>query len=274
MFFLAAVFLAPACAPPETPRTGESEKQSPASPLPLGSEALAANFPLLPLIEKSLWRELLQAEAKQSSEEASEREAAGRAVATLSEKIRTRHPFKIEGKRLELGGIVADKETGRFSVPALVHYPDPGDERHPGEVELLLCTETGRTHETLFITKTRPLHLELLLHLCGFSKASETGRFTIEVVTGDGTRIPARSLVRAKGNDKMPDPLFWEFSGSDFRDLYAPDLSGDFAIFWHAHDSVLRVADEGIGSGAVKLEAVPHPALKNGDPVVLEMVPP
>ena len=137
---------------------------------------------------------------------------------------------------------------------------------------MLLCTETGRSHETLFITEARPLHLELLLHLCGYAKGAEGSRFHIDVVTRDGIRIPVHSLFRAKAAEGLPEPLPWEFSGSDYRGIYSPDLSGDFVIFWHAHDSVLRVAHDGIASGEVKLEAMPHPALKNGDPVVLELI--
>jgi hypothetical protein len=269
----AAGFLLLACSPPRVVDESPLRDKPEDAQKPMGSEALAAHFPLLPLIEPVLWKDLLEAEAKQSAATPSERAAATETVAMLSGKLRKRHPFKAEGTRLELGGIICDKHDGRLSLPARVHFPDPGDERHPGEVELLLCTETGRTHETLFITEARPLHLELLLHLCGHVKGEEGSRFRIDVLTRDGNRIPVHSLIHAKDAEKLPDPLPWEFSGSDYKGIYSPDLSGDFAIFWHAHDSVLRVAHEGIASGEVKLEAVPNRALKNGDPVVLELMP-
>lgn len=179
----------------------------------------------------------------------------------------------MEDGRLELGGIVHDRETGRFSLAAMVQYPDPGDERHPGEVELLLCTEGGRLHETLFVTDARPLHLELLMHLAGHVKGAEKTKFRIVALTQDGARIAVDSLVRTTGGEPLDSPLLWEFCGSDFKDLYAPDLSGDLAIFWHAHDSVLRVAHEEIAAGMVKLQAVPHADLKNGAPVTLELIP-
>ena len=175
--------------------------------------------------------------------------------------------------RLDLGGIVFNKSSARFSVPATVHYPDAGDSRHPGELELLLCTESGRAHETLFVTAARPLHLELLLHLTGHAKGPQGRRFRIEVLTMEGERIPVESLIRVQGTESVKFPLLWEFSGSDFNDTYSPDLSGDFAIFWHAHDTVLRVDHEGIASSVVKLTPVPHPMLKNGMPVILEMIP-
>lgn len=238
-------------------------------PTSVSSRELVTHFPLFPIIEKSLWNQLLEAEGKLATVPESGREAASKEVVGLAEKLRSRHPFKADGGRLELGGIVYDKAQGRFTLPAQVEYPEPGDERHPGEVELLLCTEGGRLHETLFVTSARPLHLELLLHLTGHVKGC---RFRIEAVAADGKRIPVESLIRATGGETLESPLLWEFSGSDYKDLYSPDLSGDFAIFWHAHDSVLRVAHEGIASGEVKLAPVPHPGLKDGDPVTLDLV--
>lgn len=247
--------------------------QEPESAAPAASRELAEYFPLLPIIEKSLWSELLEAEGKLTVGPASGREAADREITRLAEKLRGRHPFKMDGNRLELGGIVCDKERGRISVPARVHYPNPGDERHPGELELLLCTEGGRLHETLFVTNARPLHLELMMHLAGHAKGPQGKRFRIDALTKTGARIPVDSLIRAIGGESLDSPLLWEFSGSDYKDLYAPDLSGDFAIFWHAHDSVLRADHEDIASGVVKLEAVPHSELKEGDAVILELIP-
>jgi hypothetical protein len=249
------------------------KQEEPETSAPAASRKLAGYFPLLPVVEKSLWSQLLAAEEKLISSPATDRDAVKKEIAQLTEKMRSRHPFQVEGDRLELGGIVCNRAQGRFSVPARVEYPDPGDGRHPGEVELLLCTMGGRLHETLFVTAARPLHLELLLHLSGHTKGEKGSHFRIDILTAEGTRIPVDSLIRASDDEPLPSPLSWKFSGSDFNDLYPPDLSGDFAIFWHAHDAVLRIKHDGIASGAVKLEPVPHPGLKNGDPVTLELVP-
>ena len=251
---LTALPLLASCSPRE-----EAKHEPPTLPPP--SQELAANFPLLPTIEKSLWQQLLDAE----------REANTREADRLAALLRTRHPFKSGDDSIELGGILYDRKTRRLRIPAKVEFPNPGDDRHPGEVELLLCTTAGRIHETLFFTGVRPLHLELLLHLTGHAKGS---RFHIEAITADGTRIPVESLIRPLDGGELESPLLWEFSGSDYKDLYSPDLSGDLAIFWHAHDSVLRIAHDGIATGETKLEPVPHPALKNGTPVVLELSPP
>ena len=241
--------------------SGGSESTAPAV-----SEALLREFPLLPMAEPQRWSRLLEAEAERpATEESRER------VESLAEELRRLHPFSTDDEGMELGGIRFDAESATFRRPARVRYPDEGDERHPGELELLLCSGQGRVHETLFECDLRPLHLELLLHLAGYRKESEPATFGIRVVAPLGESIPVRELVRRMDAREWSGRLEWEFSGSKFGDLYAPDLSGDFAIFWHAHDSVLRVRDEAIGTGELKLRAIRHPALPNGSEVVLEM---
>lgn len=230
------------------------------------SETLLQEFPLLPMAEPRRWARLLEAEAEQPLTEDSRAK-----VDECVRELRRLHPFSSDERGMELGGIRYESETATFRLPARVRYPDEGDERHPGELELLLCSRQGRVHETLFESELRPLHLELLLHLAGYQKGADPSTFTIRVVAPSGESIAVRDLVKRMDGREWPGPLQWEFSGSDFDDPYAPDLSGDFAIFWHAHDSVLRIRDEAIGSGELKLRALPHAALPNGSEVVLEI---
>jgi hypothetical protein len=227
------------------------------------SEMLLREFPLLPVAEKKRWARLQEAEAVRPVTNESREQ-----VDELVEELRRLHPFSSDAAGFELGGIRYDATGRTFRLPARVCYPDEGDERHPGELEVMLCTERGRVHETLFVTEVRPLHLELLLHLAGYRKG--VSRFTARIVPASGEPVAVREMVRRMDGREWTGPVEWEFSGSGFDDLYAPDLSGDFAIFWHAHDSVLRVADEEIGAGMVKLKPVRHPALANGDSVALE----
>lgn len=266
--FLTALLFVTACnRPDEAP--GEDAPPAPA----VRSRELAANFPLLPLIEKPLWRELLAAEEAQTTAAGAEKQAATRDVDRIARVLETRHPFKLGGGEMELGGLVYDIAGQRLRIPAKVEFPDATDTRHPHEVEVMLCTLAGRLHETLFVAEIRPLHLELLLHLGGHRKSPEPELFRIDVHTECGERIAMDSLVRTAGGEPLDRPLLWEFSGSDFEDLYPPDLSGDLAIFWHAHDSVLRIAHEGIATGLITLHPVPHPALPNGTRVTLQVIP-
>lgn len=231
------------------------------------SEVLLEEFPLLPMAEPRRWSKLLEAEAEQPVTEESRK----RVEAQVAE-LRKLHPFSSDAEGLELGGIRYDYSSATIRLPAVVRYPDEGDERHPGELELLLCSEQGRMHETLFVSDLRPLHLELLLHLAGHRKGPGGSRFTIRILPPSGEPVAVRELVRRMDGRPWSGPLEWEFSGSAFDELYAPDLSGDFAIFWHAHDSVLRIRDGEIASGELKLRARRHPALPNGSGVTLEIV--
>lgn len=232
------------------------------------SETLLRGFPLLPVAEKERWARLQEAEAVRPATEESRAQ-----VEALATELRQLHPFSSDSEGFELGGIRYNIASGSFRLPVRVCYPNEGDERHPGELEVLLCTEQGRTHETLFVTSVRPLHLELLLHLAGYRKGEDASRFTIRIVPAAGMSIAVRDMVRREDGREWLGPIEWDFSGSGFEDLYAPDLSGDFAIFWHAHDSVLRVANEEIGAGLVKLKPVRHAELANGDRVEFELVP-
>lgn len=235
----------------------------------------ASVFPLLPIIEGRLWKDLKQAETVASDLGASEKQ---RTDATLEAKritdlLQERHPFRQEGNRTILGGIVYDKDSGNIEIPAVVHYPKEGDDRHPGELELILCSVSGRSHETLFTTDVRPLHLELLMHLAGYRKSPPASIFRVEVLIPDHYPIPVESLIRSAGSDPLPDRLLWEFIGSDSKDPYLPDMTGDFLICWHAHESVLRILNEQIASGKIKLNPATHPALKQNQPVKLVLSP-
>ena len=125
------------------------------------SQTLAENFPLLPLIEKQLWQDLLKAEAVANDRQVSEslRAEAAKQIEKITTLLQQRHPFQSGENRITLGGISYDKQSRKISLPAIVQYPREDDKRHPGELELILCSNTGRTHETLFVTKARPLHL-------------------------------------------------------------------------------------------------------------------
>ena len=239
------------------------------------SQDLSSNFPILPLIEKHLWRKLLELEGVCNDIDTSEsqREEANNGIKKITATLLKKHPFKSDKSSISLGGIRYDKKSRKISIPAVVQYPKAGDKRHPGELELILCSESGRSHETLFMTNSRPLHLEILLHLAGFKKSSAVDHFRVDVVIPNHTPIPIESLIQSTSAPPLPSKMLWEFSGSDFSDLYSPDQTGDFIILWHAHDSVLRSHHKGIASGEVKLSARAHPRLKSAMMVTIVLSP-
>lgn len=268
LFLIFASLILSACEQ-EPEGAPSSVKEPPSVATPIGSQALGANFPLLPVIEPRLWTKLTAAEKALESGNAS---ASGE-IERISTKLNERHPFRMGEEFIELGDVRYHKESGRFSLPAVMCYPREGDARHPGELELLLCTETGRTHETLLTSTARPLHLELLMHLVGKPRGPKGSKFRAEIRSSAGGTVSVEQLVADQNGEPWPQPLIFEFSGSEFGELYSPDLTGDFAIFWHAHDSVLRITDQGIANGETKLRPVKHPKLPNGDAVTVELVP-
>ncbi len=121
------------------------------------------------MVESRRWSRLREAEAVQPSTE----ESRGRAEA-LADELRRLHPFSSDPAGLRLGGVVYDRDHATFRSAARARYPDEGDERHPGELEVLVCGEQGRVHETLFVAEVRPLHP---------AQSSFTGRRTSENCT-------------------------------------------------------------------------------------------
>lgn len=237
----------------------------------MASKELVENFPLLPHIEARKWQQLLEAEAAIDDPglSAELRAQAIDEIERVSAALRRSHPFSADAECAVLGSITYRKASRRFEIPARVSYPVEGDTRHPGELEVVLCSNIGRIHETLFVTAARPLHLELLMHLNGYRKSSPQSKFRVTIRSEEGTIIPVEELIAAKENDPLPNPMIWSFAGSDFSDLYAPDQTGDFLICWHAHDSVLQIDDRGIASGETKLLAAPHDSLKQGSEVTV-----
>lgn len=238
------------------------------------SQVLKKQFPLLPLIEKQQWQDLTDQEEVLSNPNSTldQKQKADQTIQTISTQLKTNHPFQKTKTTISLGKITYLKNTRQIIIPAKVNYPNPGDTRHPGELELILCTEEGRTHETLFTTTARPLHLELLLHLTGFIKNDHPSAFNISISLPNTPPIPINQLIATK-SELLPKTLTWEFSGANFQDLYPPDQTGDLIICWHAHHSVLRTTDPNIASGQTKLIPKKHPALDQNTPVKLILTP-
>lgn len=255
----------------------DEEKNDPPSVVetPLASEELVANFPLLPLIEPRLWRELREAEDRENELSAGdhERAEASAQVEAIMNRLQQAHPFAVSSDSIVLGGISYYKKSRTLEIPAVVNYPDMSDTRHPNELELILCSTKGRTHETLFVADAQPLHLELLLHLAGFKKSSRQSQFRIDVEIPDHALIPIETMIAPADRDLLPRELLWQFSGSEFNDLYSPNQTGDFILLWQPHDSVFSVSHDKIASGEVKLLPVRHPELPDRLHVKLILTP-
>lgn len=241
----------------------------------MASKELLNEFPLLALIEPSLWKDLLHHESLLSNPASTDqqRHQATQEIERITSRLRELHPFSRTQKTITLGVISYHMESGCIEIPARVNDLEAHQKDDQDEIEVILCTVRGRMHESLFVTEARPLHLEILLHLAGYSKSGNISKFQTQVVIPKKEPIPIEALVSAKHNDSLPSPMRWEFVGSPFDDIYQPDLTGDLIIGWHAHDSVLSSADEKIALNQTRLLANKHPALKPGRVVTIVLTP-
>lgn len=269
--------LLPSCRKAEEPPSNDSKTT--AEPAPevkvLRSEELVGNFPLFPMIEKRHWHDLIEAEKAAADPQATEPERAEAAakIESIVERLRARHPFAETEDSITLGGITYLKKSRKIEIPAEVDYPRDDDPRHPGELELVLCSEKGRVHETLFVSKARPLHLELLLHLAGFEKLPVMDLFRVSVALPGQESVPIEEFIGSADGLELPKQMAWEFSGGNFQDFYSPDQTGDFLILWHAHPSVLRIQQGKIASGEMKLKAKKHSSFPQGATVTVVIEP-
>lgn len=247
----------------------ESENQQ------LTSEELLRGFPLLALIEKTLWKELLHQETIVADAETSDSacEEAQKKIGEIAIHLRELHPFSRSEDTITLGAISYHQKTGTLEFTAKVNDLKARQKGDQEDVELVLCTQKGRSHESLFVTEARPLHLEILLHLAGYTKEDVPSQFEVHVLIPNHPPIELTDLLVSKTGETVPSPLLWEFSGSAFDGLYQPDLTGDLIICWHAHDSVLRVTDERIARNETRLLAKPHPELEPDMAVKIVLVP-
>ncbi|GAA5497035.1 hypothetical protein Rhal01_03223 [Rubritalea halochordaticola] len=240
-------------------------------PLDATSQELAKGFPLLPLVEKAQWAELVRLEQAYAEVEPRDKNALAPQINGIISKLREAYPFQVDGESIRLGEITYFKSTGRIEMPAKVTYPKLDQEGNIHELEVVLCTDKGRVHETLLMTEARPLHLELLLHLTGSKK--QASRYRVAVLLPGEEAIPLETLLKTTTGKALPDPLLFKFTGSAFQEGYRPDSTGDLVITWHAHDAVLQAVDEDIAQARTRLLVTRHPSLAEGMTVHLALVP-
>ena len=275
---LFAIFLLTLCACKETPKSKSSAHSQQGQPIL--SVTLKGAFPLLPLLEPTRWQKLLAAEtAHRTATSQEQRRQAANKIKKITTDLQRLHPFSDTKTSTTLGAIIYHKDSGNITIPATVDYPPAGDNRHPQELELILCSQLGRTHETLFTTLANPLHLEVILHLAGYKKPPETSsKFHLQITSPSQPNLPAipiRHLLQTTTHQALPDKLLvWEFSGSDItRNLYSPEQTGDLIICWHVHDSVLRITDSQIASAETKILPIKHPKLTPNLPIQITLTP-
>lgn len=196
----------------------------------LSSQAIQSYNPLLPKLEPELWKQLVESEKKMS-----EGNADGKKVFLLTaEKLTSLHRMERSTNKISLGGIELNLLTKEISLDAKIKYPDGMP------LEVILCQQKGRNHETLFITETRPLHLEILLHMAGYKK----GDLLDMKVKGENRAVDLNDFLHWKKKSEDKRPVMWKFTGSEFGKEYIPDNAGEQVIVWSRNEAVLEVDRE------------------------------
>lgn len=111
-----------------------------------------------------------------------------------------------------------------------------------GPLELLACSPQTREHESIFVSQARPLHVYQAMGLIGLDPGhpvrydEKTERWLppigtplrLDVLCGDGEPIPASRMLKATGEQTVPDPMPWVFAGSttDAQNRFAADRDG------------------------------------------------
>ncbi len=148
----------------------------------------------------------------------------------------------------ELDGIQLDKHEQSVSFRALVNMKQ-------GNLEYLLVTTTGKTHESLLRTEAKPLQIQLALLLLGGrgttnalpqdpAKSLPGDKVTIELswtVKGRVERFPAEQFVT---DVKVGGPMsrgHWIYNGSRLReDGFAAQMDGSIVSLITDPDALIN----------------------------------
>src|SRR5258706_8782815 len=143
------------------------------------------------------------------------------------ESVTNAPPLKQVGPGIvELGKVVLNKNERSVKVPVMVNMAE-------GNVEYLLVTTTGKTHESVLRTEAEPYHIQLAMLLLGAngkgtnefpqkkSKPPPGDPVTIEVLwRNEKAESPMRaeSLILDHSTKAEMQPVKWIYNGSQIND--------------------------------------------------------
>ena len=129
---------------------------------------------------------------------------------------------------LAIGKVVINRKNNQISFPGSVNLTE-------GDLEVLICTPAGRTHESLLVSDIDPYHLQLALLLIGaengIRKAPVNGEnkpdnkdsgiaqgtlVDIFVKTDKGKEVPVEHWLENKRKSAEKGQEGWVFVGSSF----------------------------------------------------------
>jgi hypothetical protein len=186
-----------------------------------------------------------------------------------------------------VGAIQVDSRSREIRFPAKVNMKE-------GLIEVVVCTEYGKTHESIFVTSASPLHLHVALLLLGLKPGKSPGWYEHPDLPSDDAResgdlvhvyamwetpegerkVRTESLLKDIRTDEALPSMAWVFTGSllDLRGAYAAQSSGSILTNYHDRTSVL---DNPLEAGRIddytyaRTETIPPV----GTPVEVSIVP-
>jgi len=119
-----------------------------------------------------------------------------------------------------------------------------------GELEVLICTERGRRHESLLVSGVKTLDLQLAMHLLGWENGTRKPGGTIaqgdllgiDVRPDGGTRVPIEHWLFNKRTGAIQGEAGpWVFIGSSFDHTGASsaEIDGNIVNLWSFGGTVL-----------------------------------
>jgi hypothetical protein len=189
-----------------------------------------------------------------------------------------------------IGLVRLDSAAREVRFPAKVNMND-------GLIEVMVCTEQGKLHESVLVSPISPLHLHTALLLLGLEPGRNPGWYVspdpalrekgwdaptgalIDVYvrwdTPEGTReVRAEELLKDQRTGRPMSKASWVFVGSsvDKQGAYAADKLGSIVTNYHDRTAVL---DNSLDTGQVddftfaRNELIPE----LGTPVEIRLVP-
>ena len=135
----------------------------------------------------------------------------------------------------QIGDVRFDKRQRSVQIPAVVNLRE-------GNIEYILVTTTGKTHESLLRTTAQPLHVQLAFLLLGAKGAGNTPlpgdpalslpgeKISVSLEwteAGRTNRAEATSFILNRKTGASASPGSWAYTGSRLReDGFAAELDG------------------------------------------------
>lgn len=144
---------------------------------------------------------------------------------------------KLSATQYQIGLVTVDKVGREARFPGEVNMTE-------GLVELLVCTSFGKTHESVFVTEAKPIHIQTALLLLGARASKEVAkgnRFEILVADEGGTPSRGEGFVWHQKSRRPMARTAWVFTGSRILEgRFMADIDGSIVATYHDPLAILN----------------------------------